>query len=425
MIPKTILGTILKDQAQQFSRLTDTVPRSILPFASTFQGASAFVIKGLRRCGKSTLLQQISMSRSPNDHLYFNFDDERITGFTADDFQALLEVSIELFGTKSHLYFDEIQNVPGWEVFINRMLREGHCTYITGSNAHLLSSELGTYLTGRHTDIELYPFSFTEYLRAQNMDIPTEGIYSTEEKALFLRAFKEYLACGGMPEVVVHKNETILSQVINDIIHRDIVTRHNIRKTAELKNVIRFLIANTANAITYRSIQNNFRIKSANTIQKYIDYAEETYLLFSIHKYEPKIKKFDKNPKKIYCIDPGIVAHNTPLVGNQGAIIETIVAIQLKRLSVPFYYFSEARTSAECDFIVPAQKYALQVCYQLHTNNREREAKGLIEALKQLNTDQGYLLTLDQEEQIVQDGKTIIVKPVWQWLLDNEPKKKV
>jgi uncharacterized protein len=425
MIPKTILGTLLKDQAQQFARLTDTVPRSILPFASTFQGSSAFVIKGLRRCGKSTLLQQISMSRSPHDHLYFNFDDERLTGFTADDFQALLEVSIELFGTKGHLYFDEIQNVPGWEVFINRMLREGHCTYITGSNAHLLSSELGTYLTGRHTDIELYPFSFTEYLQAQHMDIPTEGIYSTEEKALFLRAFKEYLTCGGMPEVVVHKNEAILTQVVNDIIHRDIVTRHNIRKTAELKNVIRFLIANTANAITYRSIQNNFRIKSANTIQKYIDYAEETYLLFSVHKYEPKIKQFDKNPKKIYCIDPGIIAHNIPLVGNQGAVLETMVAIQLKRLDVPFYYFSEARTTAECDFVIPTQKQAIQVCYQLHTNNKERETKGLIKALKQLNTGQGYLLTLDQEEQFTRDGKTIIAKPVWQWLLDNESKKKI
>ncbi|MFH1013157.1 MAG: ATP-binding protein [Thermoplasmatota archaeon] len=424
MIPKTILGTILKDQASLFVRLTDTVPRSLLPFASTYQGSSAFVIKGLRRSGKSTLLQQISMSRSPQDHLYFNFDDERLIGFTADDFQTLVEVFIELFGKKNNLYFDEIQNVPGWEVFINRLLREGYCIYITGSNAHLLSSELGTYLTGRHTDIELYPFSFTEYLRSQHMNSPTEGIYSTEEKALFLRAFKEYLSFGGMPEVVVHRNETILSQVVNDIIHRDIVTRHNIRKPAELKNVIRFLIANTANAITYRSIQNNFRIKSANTIQKYIDYAEETYLLFSVHKYEPKIKQFDKNPKKIYCVDPGIVARNIPLVGNQGAILETIVAIQLKRLGIPFYYFSEARTNAECDFVVPALKHAIQVCYQFHMNNKEREIKGLIEALKLLNTKQGYLLTLDQEEQFVQDGKTIIVKPVWQWLLNNEPKKK-
>lgn len=424
MIPKTILGTILKDQAKQFVSLIDTVPRSILPFASMFQGSSVFVIKGLRRSGKSTLLQQISRTRSPEDHLYFNFDDERITGFTADDFQDLIEVSIELFGKKNHLYFDEIQNVPGWEVFINRMLREGHCTYITGSNAHLLSSELGTYLTGRHTDIELYPFSFKEYLKAKHMDIPTEDFYSTDEKALFLRAFKEYIAYGGMPEVVVYKNESILSQVVNDIIHRDIVTRHNIRKPAELKNVIRFLIANTANAITYRSIQNNFRIKSANTIQKYIDYAEETYLLFSVHRYEPKIKQFDKNPKKIYCIDPGIVAHNIPLVENQGAILETIVAIHLKRLGTPFYYFSESRTNAECDFIVPAQRHAIQVCYQLHINNREREIKGLIQALNLLNTNQGYLLTLDQEEQIVQDGKTIVVKPAWQWLLNNEPKKK-
>ena len=160
MISKSVLGTIVKDQLQEFKALHDSVIRTKLDSAISYKGSAAFVVKGLRRSGKSTLLKQIITTRYPDDFLYFNFDDERLIDFTADDFQVLMETMIELFGKSETLVFDEIQNITGWELFINRILREGYTVFITGSNAHLLSKELGTHLTGRHVDIELYPFSF-------------------------------------------------------------------------------------------------------------------------------------------------------------------------------------------------------------------------------------------------------------------------
>ncbi len=415
-----MLGTIIKDQLQEFQTLKDTVPRTVFSKMASYQGASAVVVKGVRRCGKSTLLKQLITTRHSNDFWYFNFDDERLTGFTADDFQSLIETMLELFGKRKYLCFDEIQNIKGWELFVNRMLRQGYKVFITGSNANLLSQELGTHLTGRHVDIELYPFSFTEYLKAHHIDIPVKGMYSTEEKALLSKHFKQYLEKGGMPEVIVFSNEAMLTQVVNDILQRDIVNRYNIRKPLELKTLLKFLIANTSNSITYRSIRNNFKIQSANTIQKYIEYAEETYLVFTVRRYEKKLKQFDKNPKKIYCVDNGIITKTTPIIHErQGALLENLVALQLKRLGKEFYYY-RGRTDVECDFIVPHEKQAIQICYQLRDDNRERELKGLCEALDMLSAKQGFLLTLDQEDQNIRKNKKINIQPVWQWLLEND-----
>jgi predicted AAA+ superfamily ATPase len=246
-------------------------------------------------------------------------------------------------------------------------------------------------------------------------------MYSTEEKALLLKKFKEYFEQGGMPEAVVLQNEQILTSVINDIIHKDIVTRYSVRKPAELKAVLKFLLANIAHPITYRSIQNNFRIHSANTIQKYIEYAEDTYLVFTVHRYEKKLKQFDKNPKKIYCVDNGIILKHTPqILEQQGALLENLVAVQLKRLGKSIYYY-RGKTNAECDFVLPNEHQALQVCAQLHDQNREREIKGLQEALEMLHGRQGQILTFDQEGQLTRNNITVIIQPVWQWLLENEP----
>lgn len=420
MISKAVLGTVIKDQLKEFEALTDTVPRSIFPEASLYKGASVLVVKGLRRCGKSTLLKQIIKAKFGEDFYYFNFDDERVFGFKTVDFQALMETFIEIFGERKNVLFDEIQNITGWELFINRLLRQGFRIFITGSNSNLLSKELGTHLTGRHVDIELYPFSFAEFLRANKIKAQP-GFYATEEKALFSKKFKEYLQKGGMPEAVVFSNEAILIQVINDIIQKDIVSRYSIRKPMELKAVIRFLIANAANPITYRSLRDNFKIKSVNTVQKYIKYAEEACLLFEAHKYERKLKNFDKNPKKIYCADNGIIAKNTPNINEkEGAILENLIAIQLKRLGKEFYYY-KGDSGSECDFIIPMEKQAMQICSILSQDNKERELKCLLEAMSHIKAEQGTIITSDQEEQITQGNKKIIIKPAWQWLLENEP----
>ncbi len=423
MISRSILRTVIADQLREFNLLKDSVPRSILQTAISYTGTSAFVIKGVRRCGKSTLLKQLIKVKFKDNFFYFNFDDERIAGFKAEDFQPLMETLIEAFGERKNIFFDEIQNVRGWELFVNRILRHGYRVFITGSNANLLSKELGTYLTGRHVDIELYPFSFAEFLRAQKTEVPKKGFYTTEQKALFLKYFKKYLSGGGMPEMVVFSNDAVLTQVLNDIIQKDIVSRYSVRKPAELKSVLKFLIANAANPITFRSIINNFGIQSSNTAQKYVGYAEETYLIFLVRKFEKKIKKFDKNPKKIYCVDNGIITKNMPsVIEKRGAMLENIVAVQLKRLGKEFYYY-KGKTGTEIDFVIPAEKEAIQVCYELREDNEEREINGLVKAMRETGARKAIILTLEQEQKLKQQNKKIVIKTVWQWLLENEQTK--
>ncbi|MCX6801111.1 MAG: ATP-binding protein [Candidatus Diapherotrites archaeon] len=420
MISKSVLGTIIQDQLSEFKSLKGTVPRTLFKKAISYGGASAFVVKGVRRCGKSTLLKQIVKEKFSDNFLYFNFDDERITNFKTEDFQTLMEVFIELFGEKKNMFFDEIQNIAGWELFVNRLLRQGYHVFITGSNSNLLSKELGTHMTGRHVDIELCPFSFTEFLKAQKVEAPKKGFYSTENKVLMSKKFKEYLSKGGMPEVIVYSNEAVLTQILNDIIQKDIVTRHNVRKPSELKAVLNYLISNAANSINFRSMPSNFAIKSPNTIQKYVEYAEETYIVFTVKKFERKLKQFDKNPKKIYCIDTGIITKNTPSMREKdGDLLENVVAVHLKRLGKEFYYY-KGKTGRETDFVMPREKQAIQVCYDLDKNNTERETKGLIEAMKELKTKNGLILTLDQEQEITNKKSKITAKPVWQWLIEND-----
>lgn len=422
MIQKSVLRTVIADQMKEIE--TDVtgsgfVKRSALATVSSYSGTSALVVKGVRRCGKSTLARQIMKERFGSDFLYFNFDDERAAGFTADDFQALMETLIESSGDKKNVFFDEIQNVRGWELFVNRIMRQGYKVFITGSNANLLSRELGTHLTGRHVDVELYPFSFSEFLKSQKADIPKKGFYSTGQKAALSKKFSEYLSGGGMPEAVVLGNSAMLTQVLNDIIQKDIVVRYGIRKPAELKSVMRFLIANAGNMITYRSIRNNFGIRSANTVQKYVECAEETYLVFTVRRFEKKIKKFDKNQRKVYCVDNGIMSKNTPdFMEKKGAMLENAVAVQLKRLGKEFFYF-RGKGGAEADFVIPSEKKAIQVCYELNDGDRQREARGLLEAAREAGASELLILTLEQEG-TEEDGR-IEIRPAWQWLLENEP----
>jgi uncharacterized protein len=419
MVSKEILSRIVQDQLTEFDKLKDTVPRTIFKKATTYLGTSAFIVKGVRRCGKSTLLKQLIHSKYSNDFYYFNFDEERIFDFKTEDFQSLMEVFTELFGPKKTIFFDEIQNITGWELFINRLLRQGYHIFITGSNATLLSKELGTHLTGRHVDIELYPFSFTEYVLSQNISVKTK-YFSTPETALFSKKFKEYFYGGGMPEKVMFKSDSILTQVITDITQRDIINRYRVRKPIEFRKAINFLLANISHQITYRSISNNFGIKSPVTIQKYLQYAEEAYLIFQVNKYTKKMKLLDKNPKKIYCVDNGIVTKNTPSMKEQdGDLLENLVAIQLKKLGKEFYYYT-SKTNKETDFVIPQEKQAIQVCYNLDDNNKERELKGLLLAMQELKTKTGLILTLDQEKEIKEKDCLITVKPVWQWLLETE-----
>lgn len=419
MIDKSVLGTIAKDQLNEFKGLEDTVNRTLLSRITEYRGHSAFIVKGVRRCGKSTLMKQIVKSKFSDNFYYFNFDDERIASFSAEDFQRLMEVMLELFGKKEALFLDEIQNIAGWELFVNRMLREGHRVFLTGSNATLLSRELGTRLTGRHVDIELYPFSFAEFLKAKQIE-PPKGYYSTEEKALLSGKFREYLELGGMPEVVVYSNDSVLTHVLTDIVQKDIVNRYKIRDTRGLRMIVNFLIANSANPITYRSLKDNFEIKSANTVQKYVRYLEEAYVVFTVQRFDDKIKRLEKNPKKIYCIDNGIITKNSPsIIERKSILLENLIAIQLRRLGKEFFYY-KSQSGAEADFIIPMDNTIIQACYELTESNKDREIKGLLDASNKAKDAKLLIITIDQEKEIEAKGRKIVVKPAWQWLLESE-----
>ncbi|MHB8360544.1 MAG: ATP-binding protein, partial [Thermoplasmataceae archaeon] len=355
MIHKSLLKMIIYDQSTELEISGNVVTRDIYSLAQEYNGTSALIIKGLRRSGKSTLLKQIINLRFKNSFFYLNFDDERLMDFTVDNFQLLTETFIELFGERKNVFFDEIQNIRGWELFINRLLREGYKVFITGSNSNLLSKELGTHLTGRHIDMELYPFSFEEYLRSNDIDYSDKKGFSTNERAIIASQFNRYYSIGGMPEAVIYGNSSILLQLINDITQKDIVNRYNIRKTHEIKSILNFLLANVSNETTYRSLSRNLNLKSENTVKKYIEYLKETYLIFEVKRFDRKLKSIDKNPRKFYCVDNGIVLKNIPnFVTIGGALLENIVAIQLKRRNKEFYYYRHVSNS-EVDFIIPAE----------------------------------------------------------------------
>ncbi len=422
MISKESLRPIVKEQMEILA-LPSWIDRTIHPDIDKYSGSSALIVKGIRRCGKSTLMRQVMEKKFKEEYWYFNFDDERIGKFGAADFQALMEVFDELFPGRSALFLDEIQNVPEWELFVNRILREGKKVFITGSNATLLSKELGTRMTGRHVDIELFPFSFKEYLAAKKFSIDSHQTYTTKEMSLLEKHFLEYLSIGGMPEAVLTGNGAMLQQIMGDIIQKDILYRYALRKPLELRSVIQFLLGNISNRFTYRAISNNFGIKSYQTIQKYIQYAEETYLLFTVNRFEHKAKLFDKNPKKIYCYDNGIAIRNsTGLVENKGALLENVVAIELKRRGKNIYYHTN-RNGTETDFIAlnptnPKERDVIQVCFSVENPlTMLREEKAIIQTLHELNQKKGVILSLHAEEIKRIDGKEIHYVPVWKWLL--------
>lgn len=420
MLPKSLIKFVILDQLEEVNVQQKLVIRDIYSSVVEYNGSSALIIKGLRRSGKSTLLKQLISSKFPDSFFYFNFDDDRVFEFTVQDFQMLIETFIELFGQRKNVFFDEIQDVRGWELFINRLLREGYRVFITGSNANLLSHELGTHLTGRHMDLELYPFSFMEYLRAKNLQNIAKGKYNTAARAKLSAEFERYFLIGGMPEVVISEETAILTYLMNDVIQKDIITRYNLRKPSEIKNILRFILSNVSNETTYRSLTIATDSKSENTVKKYIQYLEETYIIFGVNRYDKKLKRRDKNPKKYYSVDNGIVIKNIPtFVENKGRPLENLVAVNLKRIQKEFYFYRD-KNGSEVDFVIPSEKQMIQVCYELNQQNRKREIKGFVMARKEIDAEKYLIITMNQEENIQLDEFSIEVKPIWLWLLESQ-----
>ncbi len=354
-------------------------------------GDYVLIITGIRRCGKSTLMHQL-MEKDKGGFGYFNFEDPRIFGFEPGDFPKLHEVLGEKL---KHFYFDEIQNVQGWERFVRELSDNKNKICITGSNASMLSKELGTKLTGRNIQIELFPFSFSEYCEHKKI--------KTDENAI-----QSYLKTGGFPDFVKHHETEYLQQLLRDIIYRDIIVRHGLRNEKTVMDLALYLISNLAKEYSLNGLRKIFNTGSVNSIADYVKWMEDAYLFFSIPRFSWSLRSMAVNPKKIYGIDTGFaMANSLSYSEDKGRLFENMIFLSLRRTYKNIYYFREKH---ECDFVVMEGNKVtqlIQACVKVNTDNIKRETDGLFEAMNYFKINKGTIVTMDQEDEVAQ-GKNVI-----------------
>jgi len=414
-IMKDLLKTVIADQLKLV--WNDSFVRREFPEMLT-KGEDIVVISGIRRCGKSTLLNQIRSSYREQDY-YMNFDDERLLKFKVGDFQELHEIFIELFGQQTTFWFDEIQNVQGWERFVRRLHEQGSKVFITGSNATMLSRELGTHLTGRYLRHELFPFSFKEFLLLENYKPEEKMAYTTEGKAELRRLYNKYFLSGGFPYYLKFGDDNYLKSLYESILYRDVMARHNLTGEKELKELVYLLASNVSRLFSNNRLATAVGLRNATTMKNYLDFLQDTYLLFAVNKFDFSARKQLQNARKIYFIDNALIRKLGFIFSeDRGRFLENMVFIELKRRGKEIYYF---KGKAECDFLVRDGidiTGAIQVCYAFgDKETRDRELKGLMEALVAYHIDNGWILTDDTEETLEQNGKMIRIMPVWKWMI--------
>lgn len=361
----------------------------------------ATIITGLRRCGKSTLLLQL-MNQKNQNAIYLNFEDIRLIAFEPSDFPRLYS-EIKQRAVQV-IFFDEVQLIEKWEIFVNQLLREGFFVFVTGSNASLLSGELGTHLTGRHLSMELFPFSYQEFISFTNSAVSYESL-------------EAYLKIGGIPEFVKSKNELIIAALLDDILVKDIAVRHGIRDVASLKQLALYLLSNLGVPTSANKLVGMFGIKSAVTILDFFSYFQNSYLMDFVPQFSYSLKAQNRNPKKVYALDLGLAtAVSTSFSENNGRKLENLIYLYLRRKYNSIHYFTE---KGECDFVVSEKgkvTHAIQVCYQISDENFSREYKGLLQALDFFNLEIGWIVTANQRDRFEESGKTVELIPAFEFI---------
>ncbi|MCK4664100.1 MAG: ATP-binding protein [Bacteroidales bacterium] len=411
---KEMLEEVVYDQSENLKKKASGLSRQV-DIKKLLSTKQIVVVSGIRRSGKSTLL--IQLMQHFDNFYYLNFDDERLINFNISDFRELMIIYQKKYKSKT-IFFDEIQNVSGWEHFIRRIYDEGYKVFITGSNAKLLSSELATHLTGRYIKIELYPFSFNEILDWYSVDYTKP---TTENKARLLYYFDRYLYEGGFPEMIKYEDNEFLKRIYEDIIYKDLIVRHKIRNLKAFKNLSLYLFTNFAKELSYNSLKNILNIKSTNSIKDYVSFLEESYLIFELYKYDYSLKKQYISNKKIYVIDNGVQKTISFSFSNdKGRLLENLVFVELKRRGKEIYFF-KSKNNKEVDFLYYENKqfYLIQVSYSLSDyKTKQREITGLLEANKELPNCHNIILSYN-EENITETGNTTIeIIPVHKWLLN-------
>ena len=423
MIDKRTLEFILTDQQEEMeARAEETLCRRPEENKIDLKSTQAQAVIGVRRSGKSTLCYQALQSMGVK-YAYADFDDERLVNLQADQLNDVLEILYKIYGDFNYLLLDEIQNVEGWHLFVNRLLRKKMHVIITGSNAKLLSSELATFLTGRNQEITLYPFSFKEYCVMKQVDTDRR---TTKAEGFRRAAFDEYLKQGGFPELlVIEDNKGYVNTLVENILKRDIEKRFKIVYKAAFEQLAHHLLNVSPAIVVTTDLAELFHFKSEHTAKNYVDYLKQAYMLIGVQKYSRKSKQRSVQ-EKVYAVDVAMMdqRENAFAGENLGHRLETIVAVHLirkcKMEGRDVYYLNDR--SGECDFVVckgNKVEQCIQVSYDISADKtRKREINGLLLAARQTQCENLLLLTDHESEQIQQDGHIITVQPVYEWSLE-------
>ena len=425
MIDKRVIEQVLAEQYEELVALqkSDLCSRKEEGEVN-LESHLAQVVIGVRRSGKSTLCYNALKSKNVT-FAYVNFDDERFQQMETNDLNTVLEVLYKLYGDFKYLFLDEIQNIDGWHLFVNRLLRQRLHIVVTGSNAKLLSGELATHLTGRNNQIELYPFSFTDWCKIKNVDITS---ITTKAEAQRRAAFDEYMKQGGFPELMWEKNKTrYIGNLVNNILRRDIEQRHNIKYKGAFEQLTHHLMNIAPITIVENELASVVGLKSNHTVNNYIGFLKEAYLILGLKRFSTKSRQRVRN-EKVYPIDVALMdGRQDAFAGdNLGWRLETIVYIELLRRNRPInrdvYYFKNA-SGYEADFVV-CRDNRVEEIYQVSFDiskdkTRKRELRGLLTASAETNCNNLYLITDFQRETLTMAGQTIEIIPAYDWLIER------
>lgn len=397
------------------------IPREKLTLYRTYLRAPLIkAIIGPRRAGKTTL----GLLLLKNEPFYYvNFDDEILSTLKQDDCGTLLEILNELFGKRPYFFLDEIQNIPAWELFVNRLHRIGYNILLSGSNSKLLSKELSSHLGGRTITLETFPFSFTEFLTTKHIHAVNE---TDEGIGIIKKQLQDYIEWGGYPEILLEMTHTelrknYLTELVNTVIFRDITQRFKIKYVSELVALANVLFNQFSSRSSLTKISKELRI-GVHTIQKYITYCEEAYLIISSKKFSYKPREMESSFKKYYCIDTGLLnVKKTTLTPDFGKLLENAVAIELKRRGIDLYYYM-VDNKYEVDFVIRDSNRIKEVIQVVNDENEipKRELCTGLLACKKLYCNQLTIITWNTEERREEDDITINMIPLWKWLRDYE-----
>ncbi len=423
MISKTTLKQILASNQKDIEQY-QVVPREL---PSDDFPRRVFI--GVRRAGKSFMLYQKMQQMLAETHdwgnmLYLNFEDDRLAGFAAGDFELLLECHAEMYDQRPMLFLDEVQNIDGWERFARRMADAKYKIWITGSNAKMLSSEIMSTLGGRYLTTEVYPYGFEEYLNAKGFPFDEYSLLATESRAKILRQWNEYLLWGGLPESVgLTVKRDYLTSTFQRIYLGDIVSRNKVSNPNLLRLLLKKVAESVMQPVSYNRLSHVLSSVSGKitmpTVSKYIEYCESAWLLLRLRNISAAFAERE-TLCKYYFVDNGIL--NLFLLNGETALLENLVALTLFRKyghdldNERVFFYND---KVEVDFYVPEDKLAIQASYSITQTDStfEREVEALKKLPKVLPCARRLILTYDEADTIADDFGTIEVVPLWKWLL--------